>query len=271
MTGRDDGNGLMSADRPDLPAELRALAAELTPADRRRVPPPPDVWRGIVAALDLDLLAPAEDSGTPRDRRRPRADVIDDDPPRAFTDTIELRSAMQRPPEPPPVGRNSRRAWLPVAAALLIAIAGAVITLALNDEADERLLAAGTLTNEGMAVASEQSATVRLVEVDGAVLLEVSVAEFEAEADRTDGYLELWLADPEIDRVVSLGVLVAGQRYRLPDGIPLDEFSVVDVSVESLDGDPTHSGRSIWRGPLESATQLVDDCPTDDVGTGEPC
>jgi hypothetical protein len=258
MTGSKDGGGPMAADRPDLPAELRVLAAELTPADRRRVTPPPEVWQGIVAALDLDLPAPGtrSETGSPRDRRRPRTDV---DPSRSFTDTIELRSAMQHTPELPPVGRNPARTWVPVAAAVLIAIAGTIITLAVTDEAEERLVAAGTLSNEGLAVQSDQSATARLIELDGAIVLEVSVAEFEAESDRAGGYLELWLADPDIDRVVSLGPLAPGQRYRLPEDLSFDDYPVVDVSVELLDGDPGHSGRSIWRGPLEPTVDRGDD------------
>jgi hypothetical protein len=260
MTG-SNGGGPMAADRPDLPAELRLLAAELTPADRRRVPPPPEVWQGIVAALDLDLSAAESgpETGTYRDRRRPRADVTDIDPPRSFTDTVELRSAMQQTPELPPVGRNPARTWVPAAAAVLIAIAGAIITFAVNDEAEERLVAAGTLSNEGLAVDSDQSATVRLIEVDGVVELEVSVAEFEAESERADGYLELWLVDPDIDRVVSLGPLTPGQRYRVPEDLSFDDYPVVDVSVELLDGDPGHSGRSIWRGPLEPTVDGGDD------------
>ncbi len=261
MTGSKDGGGPMAADRPDLPAELRVLAAELTPADRRRVPPPPEVWQSIVATLDLDLPAAdvGPETGSSRDRRRPRAEVTDVDPPRSFTDTIELRSAMQHTPELPPVGRNPARTWVPAAAAVLIAIAGTIITFALNDEAEERLVAAGTLTNEGLAVESDQSATVRLIEVDGVVELEVSVAEFEAESDRADGYLALWLADPDIDRVVSLGPLAPGQRYRLPEDLSFDDYPVVDVSVELPDGDPGHSGRSIWRGPLEPTVDGGDD------------
>jgi hypothetical protein len=259
MTGSKDGGGPMAADRPDLPAELRVLAAELTPADRRRVPPPPGVWQGIVAALDLPAAEAGPETGSSRDRRRPRADGADVDPPRPFTDTIELRSAMQHTPELPPVGRNPARTWVPVAAAVLIAIAGAIITFAVDDEAEERLVAAGTLSNEGLAVQSDQSATARLIEIDGVVELEVSVAEFEAESDRADGYLALWLTDPDIDRVVSLGPLAPGQRYRVPEDLSFDDYPVVDVSVELLDGDPGHSGRSIWRGPLE---------PTVDGGDG---
>ena len=34
------------------------------------------------------------------------------------------------------------------------------------------------------------------------------------------------------------------------DGVDLDEYSIVDISVEPIDGDPAHSGDSIVRGQL---------------------
>ena len=36
----------------------------------------------------------------------------------------------------------------------------------------------------------------------------------------------------------------------VPSGVDLTEYPVVDVSVEPLDGDPSHSGVSVVRGRL---------------------
>ena len=53
--------------------------------------------------------------------------------------------------------------------------------------------------------------------------------------------------------MVPLGVLRPGtQTFELPAGLDLGEYPIVDVSVEPLDGDPTHSGISVARGELES-------------------
>jgi hypothetical protein len=49
----------------------------------------------------------------------------------------------------------------------------------------------------------------------------------------------------------SLGVVAGDGRYALPDHLDPADFPVVDVTVESVDGDPTHSGRSAWRGHLD--------------------
>jgi hypothetical protein len=50
--------------------------------------------------------------------------------------------------------------------------------------------------------------------------------------------------------MVSLGPLRADGRYAIPDGVDVRAFPVVDVSIEPLDGEPTHSGRSVMRGVL---------------------
>ncbi|WP_448630836.1 anti-sigma factor domain-containing protein [Cellulomonas soli] len=65
------------------------------------------------------------------------------------------------------------------------------------------------------------------------------------------GFREVWLLTPDVSGLISLGTLEGSEgRFDLPDGLDLDEFSVVDVSAERFDGDPAHSGDSIVRGPL---------------------
>ena len=49
----------------------------------------------------------------------------------------------------------------------------------------------------------------------------------------------------------SLGVLEGSEgTFEVPNDVDVDEFNLVDVSEEPQDGDPTHSGDSIVRGPL---------------------
>ena len=53
--------------------------------------------------------------------------------------------------------------------------------------------------------------------------------------------------------MVSLGVVQSGDtQWDWPTGIDPNEYSLVDLSIEPDDGDPTHSGRSILRGELKS-------------------
>ena len=68
--------------------------------------------------------------------------------------------------------------------------------------------------------------------------------------DAGDGYLELWLIDPTVSRLVSLGPLRADGIYDVPAGVDPAQFPIVDVSVEPVDGNPTHSGDSVLRGQL---------------------
>lgn len=65
------------------------------------------------------------------------------------------------------------------------------------------------------------------------------------------GALEVWLIDPDVVGMVSLGFLT-GERgeFEIPEGYDVGAFPIVDISIEPPDGDPTHSGDSITRGIL---------------------
>ena len=54
--------------------------------------------------------------------------------------------------------------------------------------------------------------------------------------------------------LISLGVLDdSSGTFRVPDSVDLDEYRLVDISFEPVDGDPAHSGDSIVRGELDFA------------------
>ena len=91
------------------------------------------------------------------------------------------------------------------------------------------------------------SGRAELVEEDGVYRLRVDTAGLDA----GDGFLEVWVIDPDISQLVSLGPLRPDGLYDLPPGLDPQDFPIVDVSVEPLDGDPTHSGDSVLRGQLE--------------------
>jgi len=75
-----------------------------------------------------------------------------------------------------------------------------------------------------------------------------------ANAGTPDGELrEVWLLNPDATGLVSLGLLDGSSgRFVVPAGIDLGEYPLVDVSVESADGNPGHSGISVVRGELHS-------------------
>lgn len=69
-----------------------------------------------------------------------------------------------------------------------------------------------------------------------------------------DGYYEVWLLKPDASGMVSVGILDSADQglYPLPAGIPLEEFPVVDVSIEEFDGNAAHSAVSVVRGSLDA-------------------
>ena len=93
-----------------------------------------------------------------------------------------------------------------------------------------------------------------LVNDGGALRVEVDEADLPS-VEGAGADLELWLIDPDPDGVpedlVSLGPLdpVSPGPRTVPASIDPATFSVVDISVEPRDGDPTHSGRSILGEP----------------------
>jgi hypothetical protein len=68
-----------------------------------------------------------------------------------------------------------------------------------------------------------------------------------------EGFYEVWLIDPKTFEMVGLGALTHDEgRFPIPDGLDLDQYRVVDVSIEPYDGDPVHSRDSVVRGELHA-------------------
>jgi anti-sigma-K factor RskA len=124
---------------------------------------------------------------------------------------------------------------------VIAAVAGTVLATSGND--DPSLVASTSLEPLGAAGAG----TAELVDDDGDLRLRVETADI----DPGDGFLEVWVIDPEVSKLVSLGPLRPDGVYDLPAGLEPEQFPIVDVSLEPIDGDPTHSGDSLLRGQLE--------------------
>jgi anti-sigma-K factor RskA len=140
--------------------------------------------------------------------------------------------------------RAARRRWVvPVAAAAaVVAVVVGVAVADRDEQTDRAVVAAAALDPLG----PTGSGSAELVDDAGALHLEVDTEGVEAGA----GFLEVWMIDPTVERLVSLGPLRADGRYDLPAGLDPRAFPIVDVSVEPIDGDPTHSGDSVLRGEL---------------------
>lgn len=243
---------------------VMTLLAEITDADRQRLEPPPSIWNAIVATVSADR------DGQP-DRTLTLTDVGDgsvvaDISPIELQATTTMALARRRAtdqPVLPPATSPWRRQWLPVAAAVAVTIVGGLVTWALSDElvgddntpVDGEVVAVTEMTDEGLPEGSSPVAEIgeaRLVRSEGRYYLDLDLDLDGDGADlpAVDGYYELWIRDAETDGVLSLGVVVGDGRFALPGNLDPADFPIVDVSVEPIDGDPTHSGRSVWRGRL---------------------
>lgn len=157
-----------------------------------------------------------------------------------------------RPSAPPDSRPSSRRPrLLVVAAALVLVLAGVgLVARGVLRSDDQTVAAEASLSSEGLDGAAPATGRAELIRVDARRVLDISVPGVRAE----DGtVLEVWLIDPASDGLQSLGTIVddAGPtRLPVPEAIDVDRFSVVDVSLEPLDGDPAHSADSVVRGNL---------------------
>lgn len=141
-----------------------------------------------------------------------------------------------------------RRRQLILAAAAVVLVVAAVTAIALQRSgSDSRLVAETAIVNDGLPVSDPGAGSAELREVDGRLVLDVDVPDLPT----SGGFLELWIIDADVAGMYSLGVVNGDGRYPLPGGVDPAEFPVVDISVEPTDGDPTHSGQSIWRGVLD--------------------
>jgi|SRR5829696_1992811 len=209
-------------DRPDEQfddadmAQLGDLVRRARSEEISWEPPPAGLWDRIAASLDAPAATVAEP--LPADEPATGANVV-------------------------PIGHRRRSWWIGVAAAAAVVGIGVTAALTLGrDGGDGQVVSAVELERLG----PSGSGRAELVDADGNFQLRVDTSELDA----GDGYLELWLIDPSVTRLVSLGPLRPDGVYDVPSGVDPAEFPIVDVSVEPVDGDPTHSGESVLRGEL---------------------
>jgi Anti-sigma-K factor rskA len=157
------------------------------------------------------------------------------------------------------VSLDSRRRWSSgwlAAASVAGIIGGAVLTAGgsslMRDDAPAPVAAPPVIASTTLAALPEHegSGAVEIVQAPGGGKeLVVDVSDLTA----GDGFYEVWLIDPETFQMVGLGALTdTSGRFPVPEGLDLRQYSVVDVSLEPLDGDPVHSRDSVVRGELST-------------------
>ncbi len=219
---------------------LIALGEGATPIDNEHIAQCPkcqselDEFRSVVAS-----------ARSITDADRPVA------PPASVWQGIEQAIAADAVAVHPVTTAPSKRGagWFALAASVGVVIGGLATFVAMQSTTS-------TQTPSVIAQASleplrdvEQPAQAVVQQVDGKDVLVVQASGLPA----TDGYYEVWLLAPDAQSMVSVGMLDSseGGTFPLPAGLDLNQFPVVDVSLEHFDGDTSHSADSILRGQLE--------------------
>lgn len=201
--------------------------------------PPVDLW----AAIEREALGSPELAASPT--------LIEPEP--------TVVTPFERPSPPTPIRRTAtpdisrdRNRFMAVAAAVVVAILGAGLFAALTANSGAVVAEAAIVADE-LPVQGADPGVARIVERDGEFRLELDLDPEQLET-LGDGFVEVWLIDTDVVGMHSLGIVEGQTSFPLPDGLDPEDFPVVDLSIEPIDGDPTHSGASILRGVLDFTT-----------------
>lgn len=239
---------------------VRTVALGRGAPDGELEAPSSKVWAAIHGELDLapELAAdPLASSARPVSATTttvpPQAQTLSQAQTQPQAPVTSLSDAAARRSERAAQGGGARR-WWPIAAAAAVGglLAGVAIGAAtggfgLGGPAPATVLASAQLdafpgwSATGSADVEQDDDGVRSIVVD----LDAPVPSGEVR--------EVWLIRSDASGLVSLGLLDGESgRFVVPESIDLDEFTLVDVSAEPVDGDPAHSGDSIVRGELRA-------------------
>ena len=203
--------------------EVEAILRELDQKDLELLEAPDQVWDGIEATLGLGEEAPET--------------------------VVSLDSRRW----------TGRRVLMGLAAALVGVVIAVGIFLAGND-GTRQVLATAMLAYDPVSFDSlgeAASGNASLVSQDDQLVIEIVDSRLPDPGEGAD--LEVWLIQPDdqgnVADLVSLGAVdpVEPGVLEIPASHDPAVYYVVDISVEPRDGDASHSGRSILRGPLTYA------------------
>jgi hypothetical protein len=195
---------------------------------------PAHVWQSIRAELGLssDLVPPAVTGVTAEHEGRATATAAP-----VSLDAVRARRA------------GIRRFIAPVfaSAAAAALIAGAIVSWGVGVPRDQGVTIAAAQLDALPAWAGAAGEATITERADGERVIRVAL-----DASVDDSLVrEVWLLTEDVDGLISLGLLDGPTgEFVIPASVDLERYSVVDISAEPLDGDPTHSGDSIVRGAL---------------------
>ncbi|HYJ75312.1 MAG TPA: anti-sigma factor [Kineosporiaceae bacterium] len=233
------------------------------------VAPPASVWEDIAAATGvrtaprpdrMQTASAARTPPTPQTPQTPQTPPVPQVPQRrtpppvqpSQTGQDELTARRRRR------DRTSVRTLIAVAAALVIGAVGGVFGSRLVDRPDnvarptpgatQQVLAQVPLSNLKPAV-TRASGSAAVVRTPAGERLVLNVSQLKPQPGH---FYDVWLIDPKIKKMVSLGILdgTTGE-FVIPEGVDVSAYPIVDVSVQQP-GDPKHSGDSVLRGVIKT-------------------
>lgn len=233
-----DGDAAHLGACTDCSGEVRKLEALMsraatTGSQAQLLTPPARVWDAIVSDIAFDDMT----AGL-RDDASAKA---------AATSPGDEGLATVTPIVSP--ARSTRRSsiWrMAATAAVGVVVGGAGVGVWANRGGEDfAVVASASLTS----LATDAPAgTARVEDRPGGARVLVLDTDYVSPADAD---LEVWLIDPDIEGMVSLGFLSASHgEFDIPAGYDTTAYPIVDISVEPRDGVPTHSSDSITRGIL---------------------
>ncbi|MGI9623099.1 MAG: anti-sigma factor [Acidimicrobiales bacterium] len=210
--------------------EIEAIAASLTYEDLELESPPADLWGRISSSFD------SEATNSPTQTRERNAPA----PSGAKVTNLSQHSEARN--------RRPRQALILGAAAAVVVIAAVTIGVLVAEGGNGEVVASADLEPLAEGYIGEAS----LAAADQGFTLELLLESLPT-LEESEGYYEVWLIKSlDTGEMQSLGFVDGSQDIELPPGLNPAEYSTVDLSIEPLDGVPTHSGQSVLRGTLVS-------------------
>ena len=216
-------------------ASLREVLSLVRDPGPVLVPAPPRIWDAVAAEIGR-----GDSSATASSRHAPEPPA--DRSPDAPVDLAQRRATRDR--------RRTPLLWVAGAAAAGLVVGAVGVRLVETADPEP---AAVTVASTTLGTLDTQQAlgTADVVRHDGQVDLAVSTEPLDPPAE---GYLEVWLINKDLKRMVSVGVLrpgAADQAFPIPQELLDEGYVIVDISREGFDDAPEHSGDSVVRGALE--------------------
>ena len=226
---------------------LRAPVPELVSA-------PPSVWDAVEREIDAETVAAGDPDSAEAHPDAWTGDTSGHDTPAghhvepqhgnaATNDLARARSA-----------RRGRRqvplAWVAGAAAAGLVLGAAGARLLDRDSSARTPVTVASASLDTLDT-QQTKGSADVVRLGGRLDLDVSTEPIDPEG----GYLEVWLINQDLQRMVSVGVLPPGgaeQSFPIPPSLLDQGYVIVDISREGFDHAPEHSGDSVVRGTLST-------------------